>query len=385
MAIKDELLKSKIIPENFVTTVTTMVENGVPIDFIINNFLSAKDNTNLDATLTEEERAKRIGIYDTIIAILKREQLRNTKIKPIGIDEMKAFLARVKSYPENQVLYPDATLGLMDDEQIKNTFDLLNNIIGEDEVEKLITTGEDAFIENDGGNWVYVPVVPVNNDTQEKPITMEEKREFVSRLCFAASNTYLYSKDEISGLSDDTINRIYGSQSKGLSDSEVRRLLASGEGIPIYDTKPKEEPKKGGAPKGNNDSSEPGTDEEYEDVSHSAMDPEPDSGVREGNNDPKRISKLAKNKGKIIEYSLKTLLIVALSSIFSPSLVAIPVIGYVKFKKSILDGTLEVPPFVKNTVEWFDNLGKGKLRRTRKPKDEPEEEVHEESRGRAKA
>ncbi len=384
MAIKDELLKSKIIPENFVTTVTTMVENGVPIDFIINNFLSAKDSAKKDATLTEEEKTERIGIYDTIIAILKREQEKGMKVKPIGIDEMKAFLARVKSYPENQVLYPDATLELMDDEQIRNTFDLLNNIIGKDEVEKLITTGEDAFIENDGGNWVYVPFVPVNNDTQEKPITMEEKREFVSKLYFTSSNTYMYSKDEISGLSDDTINRIYGSQSKGLSDSEVRRLLADGRAIPIYDTKPKKEPKKGGAPKGNNDSSEPGTDEEYEDVEHSTMDPEPDSGVRVGDNNSKRISKLAKNKGKIKEYFLKGLAVVTLFTLSAP-LTILSGIGYVKFKKSILDGTLEVPPFVKNAVEWFDNLGKGKLRRTRKPKDEPEEEVHEESRGRAKA
>jgi len=106
------------------------------------------------------------------------------------------------------------------------------------------------------------------------------------------------------------------------------------------------------------------TEEEFKEVEKNINSPEKDSTVRKVDASEERINKLKKGKGKVINYFVKTAIIVAGIALVDPISTGILTFGYLHFAKKIENGEFipknKFQELVKNTIEKIMYVGMNK-------------------------
>lgn len=108
----------------------------------------------------------------------------------------------------------------------------------------------------------------------------------------------------------------------------------------------------------------PETEEEYEEIEKKVTTPEKDSSVRKINISPERLAKLKKTKNKVLNFSIKTIMLVAALNLLNPIAAIGLVGGYMYFAEEIRCGKFNpsnpIGKAIKSTVEKIMYIGMGK-------------------------
>lgn len=108
----------------------------------------------------------------------------------------------------------------------------------------------------------------------------------------------------------------------------------------------------------------PETEEEFKKIENVVTTPEKDSSVRKVNISPERLAKLKKTKNKVLNFSLKTIMLVAALNLLNPIAGIGLVGGYMYFASEIKCGnfnpTNPIGKAIKSTVEKIMYIGMGK-------------------------
>lgn len=108
----------------------------------------------------------------------------------------------------------------------------------------------------------------------------------------------------------------------------------------------------------------PETEEEYKKIEKNVTTPEKDSSVRKINISPERLAKLKKTKNKVLNFSIKTIMLVAALNLLNPIAAIGLVGGYMYFAEEIRCGKFNpsnpIGKAIKSTVEKIMYIGMGK-------------------------
>ena len=222
----------------------------------------------------------------------------------------------------------------------------------------------------------------------EKEYTVEEKRTFLANI--KLNNTELKYGNVLSYFDDEMIEKIYAEEVKNMTEEEIveihketdhemelqeiRRqeserqkfvVLPGGIRMPLYDDSRNELIEPENVEEEEKEEPEmPETEEEFEEQAQNITKPEKESTVRKVIASPERIEKLKKGKGKVLNFFLKTGIVVASVLLLNP-VYSIPMIGgYLYFASEIKNGkynpTRPIGQAIKNTVEKIMYIGMSK-------------------------
>lgn len=108
----------------------------------------------------------------------------------------------------------------------------------------------------------------------------------------------------------------------------------------------------------------PETEEEYKKIEKNVTTPEKDSSVRKINISPERLAKLKKTKNKVLNFSIKAIMLVAALNLLNPIAAIGLVGGYMYFAEEIRCGKFNpsnpIGKAIKSTVEKIMYIGMGK-------------------------
>ena len=108
----------------------------------------------------------------------------------------------------------------------------------------------------------------------------------------------------------------------------------------------------------------PDTEEEYKEREKEVTTPEKDSSVRKVNISPERLAKLKKTKNKVLNFSLKTIMLIAALNLLNPIAGIGLTVSYLYFAEEIRCGKFNpsnpIGKAVKSTVEKIMYIGMGK-------------------------
>lgn len=238
----------------------------------------------------------------------------------------------------------------------------------------------------------------LNRVIKPKEFTIEDKKVFLSKLKF--NDGLLKYGDGVYKLSDEEIEDWYSKETKGKSRKEIEDVINNKNVVnkekPETKTVPKEEAKEEKkepvvepvsevpqaemsteeTPVENDtkervvsgswfeeDKSEPTTEKEFEDIKDNVTSPESDSNVHFEEEDPERIERLKKTKGKAKGYFLKGAIFVTIGILMYPTSIGL-IGGYLylanKIKKGEFNPKGKFGQGIKSVVEMVMSIGKPK-------------------------
>ena len=182
----------------------------------------------------------------------------------------------------------------------------------------------------------------------EKEYTIEEKKAFLANV--KLNDTELKYGNVLGYFDDDMIEKLYEEEVKNMTEEQIDEIHKASEyDIEVNEIRRQEMPE---------------TEEEFEEQAENITRPENESTVTRVNASPERIEKLRKGKGKVLNFFLKTGIVVASVLLLNP-VYSIPMIGgYLYFASEIKNGRYNpTKPFgqaIKNTVEKIMYMGMSK-------------------------
>lgn len=217
----------------------------------------------------------------------------------------------------------------------------------------------------------------------EKEYTIEEKKAFLANV--KLNDTELKYGNVLGYFDDDMIEKLYEEEVKNMTEEQIDEIHKASEyDIEVNEIRRQEAEREPGGIRmplyddsryelldnENNNEEEkeeqemPETEEEFEEQAENITNPENESTVTRVNASPERIEKLRKGKGKVLNFFLKTGIVVASVLLLNP-VYSIPMIGgYLYFASEIKNGRYNpTKPFgqaIKNTVEKIMYMGMSK-------------------------
>ncbi len=287
--------------------------------------------------------AKSMGVEDAVIEDFIE---RTTMPKEYSIEEKREILSAIK-LDEEELKYGDV-VNFIDDARVNKLFELEEKLLGKDKIYDYYKSAKKSILPNKENNNITSNTsidMRKKDDNflkQPEPLDLDSKKPFVvpPRPIVEPLDTYDINittgkKEDVTG---EKVPEFKAPERIEEDANEVTGALSDNEDVnEATSTLSDEQKKKLVVPPISFDDM-PSTEEEYQKEAERITKEEKDSSVRIVNASPERIEKLKKGKRKIINFFIKTAIVIVAFNVLGTVGGIASVIGYLYFASDIKNG-----------------------------------------------